>query len=95
MRVLNEARRIALADQYETEPGKIGLSNPGVVRRTNTGQQLPCERKLGNKLHFIDKYNNAFGDVLQDNLDVKFDETLPIAQKGFVLPPGLQVGLQP
>ena len=37
IRVFYEARRIAFTYQYETEPREVGLGNPGVVRRANTG----------------------------------------------------------
>ena len=57
----------------------------------NAGKQLPRERKIFDALYLVDEYNHAPGNVVQDDLDIKLDQPLTVAEKRFVLPPGLQI----
>ena len=61
------------------------------MRRTNAGKQLIRKRQVFHALNFIDEYDDAFGDMMEYDFGVKFDESLAIAQYRLVLPPRLQV----
>ena len=51
------------------------------MRRPNACQQLTCKRQVGDTLHFVNKDDDTFADVLKNNFDIKLDEPLPIAEE--------------
>ncbi len=46
-------------------------------------------------LYFVDENDDPLGNVAEHELRIKFQQSLSIAQYGFVLPPFLQIGADP
>ena len=63
--------------------------------RANTRQQLIRIRKIFDALDFIDEYDYALGNVLQNDFRIELEQSLLVAQYRFVLPPVLQIIANP
>ena len=65
------------------------------MRSTNAREEVFGKRQVSDTLNLVNKDDNSFVDILEHNLDVEFNKSLSIAEDRVVLPPGLQVCLQP
>ena len=50
------------------------------MRGSNAGQQLVSERLCADRLYLVDKDDDAFRYVLQDDLGIEFEQPLAIAE---------------
>jgi hypothetical protein len=53
------------------------------------------ERLVPEALYLVDEHDDRLADILEDDLDVELDQPLAVADDRLVLPPVLQVDLEP
>ena len=51
--------------------------------------------QVGDVLDLVDEHNNPFLNILQNHVDIEFDQALPVTEDRVVLPPGLEINFEP